>query len=209
MLDIEFDDFELGNKRPPPQWVAVAPPVNPRHAQRSVSPATLQECHFLGVGSCSHFALYHLKKLSRSQYRSTRALARVSVPHHTSRLLFGLRQPASTARSSSNMTPMGLTHREQRTTTPGHKCITCCVHAGRSNGKHRQRIRVRGGSAGAAADDRLPQDGSSSAPVYSGTAAGLRSGNGPNCESRRCRRERLAAEADPAAAQASAQVIHD
>ena len=43
MLDIEFDDFELGSKRPPTQWVAVAPPVNPRHTQRSDYHT---DCHF-------------------------------------------------------------------------------------------------------------------------------------------------------------------
>lgn len=87
------------------------------------------------------------------------------------------------------------------------------VLSGRSNGKHMHRIRVRGSSAGAATqaapEEQSPFDssaGSSSAPHSEGPASGHRPGNGPNCESRRCRRERLAAEADPAAALANAQV---
>lgn len=89
--------------------------------------------------------------------------------------------------------------------------LTCSERVSRSSGKHRQRIRVRGGSAAAAkqtppgADTNVDSNGSSSC-YQLGSITGSQTTNAKNCESRRSRRERLAAEADPAAALEAAEL---
>jgi len=89
--------------------------------------------------------------------------------------------------------------------------LTCFERFFRSSGKHRQRIRVRGGSAAAAKQPppgtgtNADVDGSSTC-YQLGSVPGSQTTNAKNCESRRCRRERLAAEADPAAALEAAEL---